>query len=517
MTELVTELKTEIETLSSILLSTLDESIFFSELSKFLLKNTETNRVLIYQILNDSSARLVANSGKKVKQDIILGQGVGTVGYVARTKKAYFSNNIAKDPLFAGGDIEGINAELCVPINCNGTIIGTIHLQIEDEVKQFDREDITNVLEILKQIELPLSNMNMYLSAKFLNESLIKQVEAKEKELEERKLGGLQLGYYSNNDSKILGKSEVLVRVLKMSDRVALTDSHFLMEGKTGCGKEMIARRVHCNSSRKEKQFQSFDCSLYDENQLEIELFGQESGELTGKINIRPGMIEATDGGTIFITNIDKLSLSLQSKLNNYITQKMCFRVGGQVPYRSDSRIIASSSKDILKLVEDDKFREDLYYSIGTVILKVPSLSKRTDDIEVLATHFLNLGRSISEEKSLSPGVLKTLIDYSWPGNIRELRSSMERAYILSEGKIIEKEHLSENIINSDVKEDTNKSKAVYTFAEMTLNELEQKHICQTLEKLSGNKTRTAKTLGITVKTLYNKLHSYGMIIAKEA
>ena len=189
----------------------------------------------------------------------------------------------------------------------------------------------------------------------------------------------------------------------------------------------------------------------------------------------------------------------------------MAFRVGGHMPYRADVRLMVSSTKDLNELVAKGEFREDLLFNVNTMVLKIPSLRERIEDIETLATYFLNLHKRPEEQKSLSPGVVKALREYNWPGNVRELQNVIERSYILSDGMIVERDHLADSVTESRIEEE-GEDEDIVRYSEMTLDELEKRHICLTLEHLGGNKTKTAKMLGITVKTLYNKLHSYGMI-----
>ena len=202
-----------------------------------------------------------------------------------------------------------------------------------------------------------------------------------------------------------------------------------------------------------------------------------------------------------------------------FIQDKLAFRVGGQVPYKADVRIISSTRRDLTAMVSDGLFREDLFYSLSTIKINVPSLKNRKEDVIELAMFFLNHKRKVEEQKSFSPGALKALEEYTWPGNVRELQNVVERAYILSDNRIVEKDHLSEQVTTIQIpQEEVDETEAeLYKFSQMTLDELERRHICMTLDHLSGNKTKTAKVLGITVKTLYNKLHSYGLIEAKEA
>ncbi|OIQ19063.1 MAG: hypothetical protein BM556_07190 [Bacteriovorax sp. MedPE-SWde] len=516
MTNTVAKELTKIDTLSSKLLSTLDEAVFFGELTKFFGKVIACDEIVLNLVHEDNSCRRVAKNGRAVKKSVRKTKGLGAAGYVVKTKRPYFSNNVSRDPIFASAGETDVVSELCVPVSVDGIIIGTVHFRVKDDSRKFERSDINTVVEILNEIQGPLANMKMYLSAKFLNESLQKKIEEKETELNKKK-GGLDLvDTYRIEEKEIVGNSGVMKEILSTVDRVAATDVNVLINGESGVGKEMIARRIHCRSKRNQRAFISVDCSMGSEEQLESEIFGREELDVIKGLRIHKGVCEAADGGTVFLNNIDKMPVRLQAKVMNFIKEGIFFRAGTQVPLRSSLRVIVASSKDIATCVEEGTFREDLYFSVSTMSLRVPSLRERHEDIEVLASHFLNVGKSADSQKSMSPGVIKLLSDYHWPGNVRELHSIMERAYILSPSSIIERDHLADSI-KVEMFEEEAEAVEERGFREMTLNDLEREHICRTLEHLSGNKTKTAKTLGITVKTLYNKLHSYGMIEPKEA
>jgi DNA-binding NtrC family response regulator len=514
MTKSVNTIQTDIQNLSNILLATLDESLFFSTLSGHLQSILNADIISIYLLQEDQSAQLIVKNQKIIEGGIVLQKGEGPAGHVIRTKKPYFSNNVSRDPLFQKEAKEGIQAELSIPVVVDGIVIASLHFQMNDNKIEFSREHMTEILSILNEIKQPLVNMKMYLAAKHLNEALLKKIEQKEKQISESKSSHNAHGLYKIEEKEIIGKSTAMKTILNLADKVALTDINTLIEGEAGTGKEMIARKIHCRSIRKEAGFASIDCTSLPEVQLEKELFGEE-GSFTHSSN-RGGLLETINGGTLFINNVDALSLNTQSKLQRFIVEKMAFRIGGQIPFRTDVRIISATTKDLSVLVQDNLFREDLFYSLNTMNLKSPALRDRQEDIELLAINFLNSGKARHDHKSLSPCVLNALLEYSWPGNVRELQNVMERAYILADGMIVEKDHLAETVSRKQ-EEVIVEEEEVYNFSEMTLDELERRHICKTLDALAGNKTKTAKTLGITVKTLYNKLHSYGMITAKEA
>lgn len=513
MSNLVKKVSTKIEDLSTILLSTLDESQFFSHLAHFMAEELGADRANIFVVKEDHRAVLVSENSQIADGSAVLEKGHGPAGHVIRTKKPYFSNTTQRDPLFSKEAEEGVKAELTLPIVQEGIVIATLHLQVVEAEREFSCDDITLALSLLKKMKKPLSNIKMYLQAKFLNESLLRQIETNEKEIAQNKEGLQMADTYRIEEKKIIGNSESMKRLLSVSDRVSQNSVNVLISGEKGSGKKMVARRIHCRSERGGKSFVGVDCTALTEVLLEAEIFGEESGSFAQP---KHGLIEAANGGTLFINSIDKLSPVLQSKLVRFIVEGMTFRVNGQMPYKSDIRIIAASSKNLQSLIEAGEFREDLFYSVNTMSLSVPSLKERQDDMEEMANFFLNLGKVRSEQKSLSPCVVNALKEYNWPGNVRELQNVMERAFILSDGIIVEKAHLGDSVHKVEEVGEEEKDDLV-NFQEMTLDALEKRHICLTLDHLGGNKTRTAKTLGITVKTLYNKLHSYGMIAPKEA
>ncbi len=506
---------TKIENLLSTLLTTLDEEIFFSELSKFFRSEIICDEILINLAHEDGSCRLVAKNSKAVKNAKRISKGLGSVGHVIKTKRAYFSNNVQRDPLFATTKTEESHSELCVPMIIDGVIIGTISFKGNNEEINFKKEDINSVLEGLNGLQKPLKNMKMYLSAKFLNESLKQKIEEKEIELK-NSVPGVSLSRSTTQEKEIIGKSEIMQELLIAVDRVSASDVNTFVAGETGVGKEMVARRIHCRSERKNHAFIVVDCSMGNDDYLEAEIFGKEEVDAARGFRVKKGALEAANGGTIFINNIEKMPIKVQARLMAFINEQSYSRVGTHEKLRSNVRIICAASQNMKENVAMGTFREDLFYNLSTIGLRVPSLRERKSDIEILANYFLNLGKLPEAQKSMSPGVVKLLEDYNWPGNVRELHSIMERAYVLSAGMIVERDHLADSIkVEQDEVADSQEE--IRVFREMTLGEIEKEHICQTLDHLGGNKTKTAKVLGITVKTLYNKLHSYGMIEAKEA
>lgn len=494
---------TDIQRLSSILSATLNEGIFFGELSRHLAEVVKADRVLVFRALEDATPKMVSMNFEASSEEI----ESGLAAYVMKSKRAYFSNSVERDPLLGSEAAAGVKSEIAIPVSHEGIVIATMHFQMMEEGTEYGRQDITNVASVLNELKTPIANMKMYLSAMALNEALMRQIQEQQAELETKGPGFVLSNEYRIEEKEIVTRSQAMSELLALADKAASTNANVLIEGEVGTGKEMIARRVHCRSERSERSFITVDCAK-DEQALMEQIFGRGETE---------GAIERANGGTLVLRNIDKLNVNSQTSIAQYLKEGVAVRCNSTTPFRADVRIIATSNDNLIERIEEGTFRDDLYFSLNTVSLEIPALRSRVGDIEVLAHHFLNLGKADDLMKSIAPSALRALTEYSWVSNVRELQSVMERAYILADGMIIDENHLPEQVLEGKVEEEIVEEEEVYTFAEMTLNDLEKQHICKTLEFLSGNKTKTAKALGITVKTLYNKLHSYGMIEAKEA
>jgi len=510
MINLAHNLLSEIKYLESSLLTQLDESSFFLQLGDFIKKQIDAQLFSVGLIYENSNIKHIIRNGEHLKDQEVT-QVIGIDSFVLRTKKAYYSNNVSSDPLFCNEDRTRIKSSLCIPVVIEGVAIAIINFQNTEE-KYFKREDITQILSILNELIRPISNIKMYLQAKQLNELLLKQIEMKEKEIEFQRNGLLVTSGNQVEEREILGISEATSRLKNIADKLASVESNCIIQGEPGVGKELLARRIHCRSQRKMDNYLIVDCSAMSEREMDVELFGEE---LIG-VCVKKGLLELTKNGTLLIKNINFLTEKLQAKLYQAINSKKAQKIGGEVFYSINPRIMATSTVNMQDEVDGGHFREDLFYSIGKIIVVMPSLREHVEDIEVLANNFLNDGQTVAEQKILSPGAVALLKSYKWPGNVRELKNLMERSYIMAEGLIVEKIHLMDRLITKI--EDSEETLQIdeEKYVEMTLEDLEQKHIIKTLEVLSGNKTKTAKILGITVKTLYNKLHNYGLIEDKE-
>ena len=305
----------------------------------------------------------------------------------------------------------------------------------------------------------------------------------------------------------IVYQSESMSQLLKIVDRVAPSQANILILGESGTGKELIAHAIHDRSGRKARNFVAINCGALRETLLESELFGHEKGSFTGAYTKKIGLAEAANGGTLFLDEIGELAPSIQAKLLRFLQEGEIYRVGGKDPIKVDCRVICATNRDLEKEVQVGQFREDLFYRINTIVTLVPPLRRRKDDIPVLVNHFLAQGNSLylNRGRQMDPEAMKAMMNYDWPGNIRELQNVCERLQILSEGHTIMINDIPDHVKSPERKDETGEYDPT-----ITVGELEKRWILKALHHFDGNKTQAANALGITIKTLYNKLHEYG-------
>ena len=317
----------------------------------------------------------------------------------------------------------------------------------------------------------------------------------------------------SGDYREIIGESSQMFEVLQHIENFAATPLRILISGKTGTGKELVARALHKNSGRSGEMV-SVNCAAIQQNLLESELFGHEKGAFTSANTRHIGRFERAHKGTLFLDEITEMPLSMQPKLLRAIEDSKIERVGGEKPIAIDVRIVAATNRDITQAIEDGLFRRDLYYRLNMASISLPTLAERREDIEDLVTHFLKKHRPScdSEIPQIAPSTLALLESYSWPGNVRELASAVQSAcYSVKEGVLLP-EHLPE-AVRMYQKRPVNvpeNERGIYIPLGTTLEAMEETLICNTLAWLDGNRTETAKMLGIGIRTLQRKLQKYG-------
>ena len=310
----------------------------------------------------------------------------------------------------------------------------------------------------------------------------------------------------SANPWVIIGKSEKMHKIFKMVGLVCTSRVNVLLQGKTGTGKELIARVIHLNSSFKKDPFVVFDCSAVVETLLESELFGHEKGAFTGADTTTKGKIELAGNGTLFLDEIAQLPLNTQGKLLGFLQRREYTKVGGSNVLKSNCRIIAACNCNLADMVNKGTFKEDLFYRLKVFMIEVPPLEQRVTDIPLLVEHFLNkinqeLGTKVTK---LQDGVMKSLVNHNWKGNVRELENTIVQALVGCRGNVLLKDDI-DTILN--IKNDLlHMGLESYSIAHV-----EKMHIIKTLSRLQWNKTKTANLLGISLPTLRAKIKKYSI------
>ncbi|MCB0723741.1 MAG: sigma-54-dependent Fis family transcriptional regulator [Ignavibacteriae bacterium] len=307
-------------------------------------------------------------------------------------------------------------------------------------------------------------------------------------------------------DNTIIGVSKKMQKVYEMIDSVSKADTNVLIEGQSGTGKELVARAIHRRSSRRSGPFIAINCSAIPDALMESELFGHARGAFTGATERQKGVFELAHGGTLLLDEIAEMPFNLQSKLLRVIETWEIKPLGSDRIRRTDVRLISATNQNIKKLIEEKKFREDLYYRISTVTIKLPELKERKQDIPLLATHFLGeFSNETGRNFSITPSAVEVLVGYPWKGNVRELKNTLERAAIISNSEVLDEKNFK------FLKTGTENEDEFNIDLNMELKDLEKNYIQKVLEENGWNKLQAANILGIDRKTLYNKIRLYNI------
>lgn len=306
------------------------------------------------------------------------------------------------------------------------------------------------------------------------------------------------------SSSPMIGESPKMKEVFRLIERTAATDKPVLIEGESGTGKELVARAIHNASPLAEKPLVVINCAALPEPLLESELFGHEKGAFTGAVATKPGLFEVADGGTLFIDEFGELAGPLQAKLLRVLEDGTMRRVGSVKERRVKVRMIAATNRDMEKEVREGRFREDLYYRINVLTIKLPPLRERPGDVSLLVRHFLGAGWEIG------PEVMELLESYSWPGNIRQLNNALERAKILSDDHRIDLSNLPSEVADGRTQRQRVPGEPI------DLETLNRLHVIEVYRKHAGNKARTARALGIGRRSLYRLLEKYDIPSPRE-
>ena len=323
----------------------------------------------------------------------------------------------------------------------------------------------------------------------------------------------------------IVGKSKKMQEIYRVIVKVAPTESTVLIYGQSGTGKELIARAIHFNSLRRDKQFVTVDCAVLSENLLESELFGHIRGSFTGAVTTKPGLFEIADGGTVFLDEVGNISLAIQAKLLRVLQEREFTPVGGTKVKKVDIRLIAATNKSLEKMIKEETFREDLYYRLNIVPISLPSLKERQEDIPLLAGHFL---KKYSEEmgktvKGFAPGAMERLLRYPWPGNVRELENVIERSVVMTDGEMVGSEHL---ILSKEQEKGEVEIEVPFTsdglkelkkhLRERAVEDVERAFVLNALERNNWNVTKAAEEVGMLRPNFQALMRKYNLRAKEE-
>ena len=299
--------------------------------------------------------------------------------------------------------------------------------------------------------------------------------------------------------------------ILKMAKQIAPSEANILLTGESGTGKEIFSRFIHDNSKRANKQFVAVNCTAIPETLLESELFGYEKGAFTGAVARRIGKFEEASDGTLLLDEISEMDIKIQAKLLRAIQEKEIDRIGGKSPIKVNTRIIATSNRHLDEEVKKGTFRQDLYYRLNVVNIDIPPLRERMDDVMVLAKHFAKKYSELNDIplKPISKKAEEKLLNYRWPGNVRELENTVHRAVLLSTGEEIDENAVILDDVSAVIQQQTEETNRSVDFSGNTLANMERTLIIDTLKHTMGNRTVAANILGISIRTLRNKLKQY--------
>ncbi len=491
------ELKALVE-VSRVLTSSFDLEVNLNAVMKCLGEILDMQRGCVY-LIEDDHLRIVAAYGLK-EEEIRRGKyriGEGIVGSVIASQRPMFIPNIGSEPRFlnrtgARPRKEGISF-LCVPIMHNKEVLGVVSV---DRIYAPESGDVDDDLRVLSVVAT--------LIAQFV--TLWKIYTEADRERRNLRIA-LQERYSIPN---LIGESERFQAVLKTVTRVAATDATVLLLGESGTGKELIARTIHHHSERRKGPFVPVNCAALPDNLIELELFGAERGAFTGATERRIGRFERANGGTIFLDEIGELSVAVQVKLLRVLQERTFERLGSSESLKTDVRIIAATNRNLEEEVKKGNFREDLYWRLNVVSIRLPPLRERKEDIPLLVNYFLRkFNKKYRKNVSISDEIMRSFIDYSWPGNIRELANVLERLVIMSETDRISE--LDEDLLfMGGIKgRPLTPEGALLT----ELQELEKERILRALRKNNFIQARAARDLGLTLRQLGYRIKKYGIRI----
>ncbi len=367
-----------------------------------------------------------------------------------------------------------IRSAMCAPMLFQKEVIGVVYVDNRASAGKFSEDDLMFLTALCHQAGTALRNS-------WLHRQVVQE--------------NIRLASALKPKFQILGDSKSMKKVFQTMKKAAPSDITVLIQGETGTGKELVAQAIHGQSSRNDRPFVAVNCAAIPKELIESELFGHEKGAFTSAVNTRQGKFELAHSGSIFLDEIGDMSMETQAKVLRTLEEQEFQRVGGSKSIKVDVRVIAATNKDLGKAVKEGRFREDLYYRLNVVLLKLPALRERKKDIIPLAEYFM-----AGKAKKISQKAQRLLLAYDWPGNVRELKNYIERAVVLGDGEVIQPEDLPYSI---------RKGLKIIPPPLEPLDRIEEDHIIRVLRSTEWNKSEAAKILGITRQTLDNKIEKF--------
>lgn len=479
LSSLFAETHAEIDELLNVVINTATEMVGAKHASLLML-DEQTHGLRFYQASG--------NKGEELRQ-FEIPTGVGLAGIAAETGKTIVSNDVQNDERWFRDVSEAtrisVKSIVCLPLKLNNKVIGVIQFLDKLNNSPFAEKDVA-VLEKFANM------MSRFFQITRSRERLGEEFD---------RLKQKYLQKYT-----IVGESAIIRQCIAQAEKVADSKASILLTGESGTGKELFANLIHDHSRRQSKPLISVSCGALPGSILERELFGHEKGSFTGADSRKIGLFEAANGGTLFLDEIGEMPLDMQVKLLRVLQEESFLRVGGTTSIKVDVRIISATNQDLDKMVHEGKFRQDLYYRINVINIKLPALRERPEDIPDLVTFFLKKHRQENQPaKKLAKGVMTHLTGYSWPGNIRQLENAVERAIVLDEG----------DALTSDAFPFTDYQPPIEANVGSTLKEandsFRRTFINNTLKSTGGNRTRAAKILDVQRSYLSRLIKELGI------
>ncbi|NPB07281.1 MAG: GAF domain-containing protein [Aquificae bacterium] len=447
---------------------------------------------------DQNSVKIASSFGLPEPEGVAFGKGEGITGRVFSRGIPVVIPRVKESNLFAnktgiGKFLSPDAYALAVPVKVGSEIKGVLTV-----FKEFESEE--SVEKFLETLSIIGNTLGLFfkLSEKLEEERMRWEEEKRMLTMELRERYSLR---------GILGKSKAIKNLVELVQKIARTDSTVLILGESGTGKSLVAKAIHYESPRRDGPFITVNCAAIPESLLEAELFGYEKGAFTGAYSSKKGKFELADGGTLFLDEIGDLPLSLQAKLLRALQEKEIEPLGSEKTVKVDVRIVAATNKDLRKLVKEGKFREDLYYRLNVVELRVPPLRERREDVPLLIEYYLRqFNEKYQKRVRISPKAMKLLLEYHWPGNVRELANLVERLVILSDGEV-GPEDLPEHVKKRD--------EAPRGELPKLIEETEKQKIIEALEKTGYVKSRAAKLLGYTLRQLDYRIKKYNIEVKR--